>query len=171
MKRMFELSHYLLYMIMMGCASSQVSPSSSSSSYAEDLSYLHPVYSEESEAPKNINSDNNKAKAPYTEPKFAANQSLHAVLDSIDRINLTRKLVDGFTIQVYAGQKREDALNTKRTMDQNLPELKAEMTYVQPTFRIKAGKYYTQLDAQKDYVAVKRYFPNAILVPDKIAIN
>ena len=158
-------------MIMFFCASSLVSPSYSASGYSEDLSYLHPAYNEEEKPTNTVVDNNTNKKEIYTEPKFAVNQSLHAVLDSIDRINLTRKLVDGFTIQVYAGQKREDALNTKRTMDQNLPELKAEMTYVQPTFRIKAGKYYTQLDAQKDYVAVKRFFPNAILVPDKIAIQ
>lgn len=170
MKRMFELSHYLVYMIMMGCASSQVSTSTTSARYTEDLSYLRPSFTETKKDPE-INPNEHLTKPVYQEPRYAVNEQLHEVLDSIDRINLSKKLVDGFTIQIYAGQKREDALNTKRTMDLALPELKAEMTYVQPTFRIKAGKYYTQLDAQKDYVAVKRHFPNAILVPDKIAVQ
>lgn len=170
MKRMFELSHYLIYMVMMGCASSQVSTSTTSDRYSEDLSYLRPTFEVAKQNPETEPTEN-KAKTVYQEARYTVNEQLHEVLDSIDRINLSKNLVDGFTIQIYAGQKREDALNTKRTMDLALPELKAEMTYVQPTFRIKAGKYYTQLDAQKDYVAVKRHFPNAILVPDKIAVT
>ena len=170
MKRMFELSHYLVYIIMMGCASSQVSTSTTSARYTEDLSYLRPSFEEAKQNPETYPSEN-KTKPVYQEPRYAVNEQLHEVLDSIDRINLSKKVVDGFTIQIYAGQKKEDALNTKRTIDSVLPEFKAEMTYVQPTFRIKAGKYYTQLDAQKDYVAVKRHFPNAILVPDKIAVT
>jgi hypothetical protein len=170
MKRMFELSHYLIYMIMMGCSTSQLSTPTTSARHTEDLSYLRPTF-EEVKKDQQVNSNDNKIKPAYQEPHYTVNEELHEVLDSIDRINLSKKVVDGFTIQIYAGQKREDALNTKRTMDLALPELKAEMTYVQPTFRIKAGKYYTQLDAQKDYVAVKRHFPNAILVPDKISVQ
>ncbi|NBP70245.1 MAG: hypothetical protein EBU52_16065 [Cytophagia bacterium] len=170
MKRMFELSHYLVYMIMMGCSTSQVSTSTTSARYTEDLSYLRPTFEEVKQDPQ-VNSNDTKVKPAYQEPRYAVNEQLHEVLDSIDRINLNKKVVDGFTIQIYAGQKKEDALNTKRTIDSVLPEFKAEMTYVQPTFRIKAGKYYTQLDAQKDYVAVKRHFPNAILVPDKIPVQ
>jgi hypothetical protein len=167
MKKMFELSHYVVYMLLASCASTQTTSNTSSSAYSEDLSYLHPVF----EAPVNdpitqINPE--KRRTEYVEPKFTVNESLHSVLDSIDRINLNRRLIDGFSIQIYSGQKREEALNAKRTIDQYLPEMNAQMLYLQPTFRIKAGKYYTQLDAQKDYVAVKRYFPNAILIPDKI---
>jgi hypothetical protein len=168
MKKMFALPVYLVYALLTGCASSPPT-STSSKGYSEDLSALRPVFevpAQETKAPTEDIKRN-----VTVEPTHTVNKPLHAVLDSIDRINLLRKSVDGFTIQVYSGQKREDALNAKRTIDQALPELKAEMVYIQPTFRIKAGKYFTQLDAQKDYVAVKRFFPNAILVPDKIAIN
>lgn len=167
---MMELSTYLLYMLLAGCATTQSASTSSSSAYSEDLSHLHPVF-EEPVTPQTDLATEEKKHAEYIEPKFAVNQQLHAILDSIDRINLTRKLIDGYTIQIYSGQKRDEALNSKRTIDQALPELKAEMIYVQPTFRIKAGKYFTQLDAQKDFVAVKRFFPNAILIPAKISVD
>jgi len=165
---MFELSHYVIYMLLVSCASTQTT--SSTSAYSEDLSYLHPIF-EETLNDQPTQTIQEKKKSEYVEPKFTVNKSLRAVLDSIDQINLSRKVLDGFCIQIYSGQKREDALNTKRTMDQYMPEMDAEMVYTQPTFRIKAGKYYTQLDAQKDFVEVKRYFPNAILIPDKIAFD
>lgn len=170
MKKMFELSHYIVYMVMIGCASTQSTSTTSSTKYSEDLAQLRPSF-EEGASTTDKPITETPAKKEYVEPRYAINKQLHSVLDSIDRINLSRKLIDGFTIQIYSGQKKEDALSTKRTIDQAMPELNAEMTYVQPTFRIKAGRYYTQLDAQKDYVAIKRYFPSAILVPDKIAVQ
>jgi hypothetical protein len=170
MKKMFNLSHYVVYMLMASCASTQTTNSTSSFTYSEDLSHLHPVFEEPVNEPV-IKPNTEKRRTDYVEPKYSVNELLHTVLDSIDRINLNRRLIDGFSIQIYSGQKREEALNTKRTMDLHLPEMNAQMVYVQPTFRIKAGKYYTQLDAQKEYVAVKRYFPNAILIPDKISFD
>jgi hypothetical protein len=170
MKKMIHLSDYLVYILLASCASTQNTSTTSSDRYSEDLSHLRPVF-EEAAASAVVQPQEEQRKTTYVEPQFSVNKQLHTILDSIDRINAARKYVDGFTIQVYSGQKREDALTSKRTMDLALPELRAEMTYVQPTFRIKAGKYYTQLDAQKDFVEVKRYFPNAILIPDKFMIN
>lgn len=162
------MSHYLIYAIMMGCTSTQSTTSTSQGEkYSEDLSHVRPVFPQP-EIPVLVE-EKTPTKKDYVEARFAVTPTLNTLLDSIDRINLMRKSVDGFTIQVYSGQKKEDALNAKRTIDQALPELNAEMVYLQPTFRIKAGKYYTQLEAQKDFVAVKRLFPDAILVPDKIS--
>lgn len=161
---MLHLPSYIIYFLIAGCATTQPSGTSSSSAYSEDLSALRPVFQEEKQQPA-ITEEPKKRE--NIAPKFTVNEQLHSVLDSIDSINISRNYIEGFTIQIYSGQKREDALSTKKTIDQALPELKAEMVYVQPTFRIKAGKYFTQLDAQKDYVSVKRFFPNAILVPDK----
>jgi septal ring-binding cell division protein DamX len=96
---------------------------------------------------------------------------LDAVLDSIDRINLNKKFIEGFTIQVYSGMKREDALNVKKQLLTTLPEFESELQYSQPNYRVKMGKYYSRLEAEKDYQLVKRFFKAAILVPDKIAVN
>lgn len=165
---MFHLSSYIIYMLVAaGCATTQTS-TTSTATYSEDLAVHRPVF-EEPKAQATTAED--PVKKDNVEPKFTVNESLHIVLDSIDSFNIARRYIEGFTIQIYSGQKKEDALNTKKNMDQALPELKAEMTYVQPTFRIKAGKYYTQLDAQKDYASVKRFFPNAILVPEKFPVK
>jgi hypothetical protein len=167
MKRASSIVFFFVCLLIASCKTTTPNTVARNDGYTEDLASLRPVF-EIPEEPIKPATELPKKKE-LVEAKHTVNVPLHAVLDSIDRINLLRKSVDGFTIQVYSGQKREDALNAKRTIDQALPELKAEMLYIQPTFRIKAGKYYTQLDAQKDFVAVKRFFPNAILVPDKIA--
>lgn len=105
------------------------------------------------------------------EPKYAVNKKIDPVLDSIDRYYLAKEFIDGFTIQIYAGMKREDALNAKKNLAQTLPEINSEVEYAQPNFRVKAGKYFTRIDAQKDYLSIKKYFPTAIVIPDKVPIR
>jgi len=160
---------------LVGCASPKsttVSTSSQSPGYSEDLSVWRP----KTETPMgntatNTNVSNAPKQTQNVEPKYAVNKKLDTVLDSIDRYHKARQFMDGFTIQIYAGLKREDALNAKKNLANSLPDLPSEVEYAQPNFRVKVGKYYTRIDAQRDYVAVKKYFPTAIVIPDKVAIN
>jgi PBP1b-binding outer membrane lipoprotein LpoB len=99
------------------------------------------------------------------------NSKVDAVLDSIDRFNLMRRSVDGYTIQIYSGQNREEAMNTKRKMTTDIPELTANLQYQQPKFRVTVGKYYSKLEAYQDLSRLRRSFSSAILVPEKIAIR
>src|SRR5689334_15249339 len=96
-------------------------------------------------------------------PVLTVNAKVDAVLDSIDRLNSLRKFVPGFTIQIYSGQNREDANNAKKKLS-DVVDMKADLQYVQPKFRVKVGAYFTALEAQKDLTFLKRFFPNAILV-------
>jgi len=103
--------------------------------------------------------------------KKTVNAKVDAVLDSIDRFNLTRRSVDGFTIQIYSGQDREEAMNTKKKMTNTLPDLTANLQYQQPKFRVTVGKYYSKLEAFQDLSKLRTAFPAAILVPEKIPIR
>jgi len=160
-------------LLLISCAGPKKTTTSTTAAgtkYSEDLSLYRPKV----EAPPSKDAptqDNTRKQTPYVEAKYSVNKKLDAVLDSIDRINLQRNFIDGFTIQVYSGLKREDALNTKKELTSTLPDLQSEVQYSQPNFRVKVGKYFNRLDAQKDYVDVKRYFPTAIIIPDKVAIN
>src|SRR5690606_34665609 len=98
-------------------------------------------------------------------------EQVDMILDSIYAENIRRAFVDGYTIQVYSGIRREDALEVKKKMTQSLPELESDVQYRQPNFRVRTGKYLSRLEAQKDYLAVRRYFPNAIVIPDRIEIQ
>ena len=159
--------------LLIGCAGSKTTTKSTTTTgtkYSEDLSVYRPK-PEAAPAKTAPAQDNTKKQTPYVEAKYSVNKKLDAVLDSIDRINLQRNFIDGFTIQVYSGLKREDALTTKKELTSNLPDLESEVQYSQPNFRVKVGKYFSRLDAQKDYVDVKHYFPTAIIIPDKVPIN
>ncbi len=99
------------------------------------------------------------------------NEKVDIVLDSIDRFNLMRRSVDGYTIQIYSGQNREEAMNTKKKIATEIPELTANLQYQQPKFRVTVGKYYSKLEAYQDLTKLRKSFSSAILVPEKIVIR
>ena len=160
----------IMYLMMMAsCATQQqASTSTSAGTYSEDLSVWRPTY----EIPRDsaVEPVPGRKEKPFVEPRNTVNKQLDAVLDSIDRINLTRKYVDGFTIQLYTGLNREEALDTKKKFSIELPDLESEVIYAQPNFKVKTGNYFTRMEAQKDFIAIKKIFSNAIIIPDRIKI-
>lgn len=174
MKYMIRGFAFILTVVVMAACSSTVSTTTSSSSggYSEDLSILRPKTTLPSDTNKvsgtNSTGHNNTV---YLEPRHTVNAQLDAVLDSIDRINLANGMVDGFTIQLYSGKQQEEALNVKKQIAQAMPDMNADIQFSQPNFRVRAGKYINRLEAQKDYMMVKRLFPNAILIPERISIK
>jgi hypothetical protein len=158
-------------LIIVGCKPAQKTQTSQTGKYSEDLSHLRPTVSEQTENTTTSDNTKKEPKVFVEKPLFTVNKQLDAVLDSIDQINLTRKFIEGYTIQIYSGTKREDAMNAKKQLTTVIPQLESELQYVQPNFRVKTGKYFTLLEAEKDYEKVRQYFQTAIVVPDKIAIN
>ena len=172
MIRILLYSLLVAFFVLEGCKPVQKTTSGTQGGkYNEDLSSLRPKTEEVVDIDTAGNSNTTRDPKAYMEPRFTVNTQLDTVLDSIDRINLTRRFIEGFTIQIYSGQKREDALSVKKDMTMNLPDMEAEVQYLQPNFRVKTGRYLNRLEAQKDYETIKRFFPNAIIIPDKISLN
>jgi len=96
---------------------------------------------------------------------------VNEVLDSIYRFNRTKMFVDGFTIQIYSGLKKEDAMNAKKKMVEEVVDLPSELRYQQPKWHVKTGSYFSRLEAQRDLHRLKRIFPAAILVPEKVVLR
>jgi len=161
---------FVLALLIVGCKPAQQTQTSQTEKYSEDLSMLRPKVDDKTEVTPG-EEKNTKEPKVYVEPTFTVNKQLDTLLDSIDRINLTRKFIEGYTIQIYSGMKREDAMNAKKQLTLAIPQLESELQYMQPNFRVKTGKYFTPLEAEKDYEQIRHFFPTAIVVPDKIAIN
>ncbi len=155
-----------LLSLLAGCASQQISDKP----YHENLASLRPTVTVPIDTPRKDNSISKNQVAPIT-PTQTVNAKVDAVLDSIDRYNLVKRFVDGYTIQIYSGQNREDAMNTKKKMSTEISDLAANLQYQQPKFTVTVGRYYTKLEAQKDLVQIRKSFTSAILVPEKIAIR
>jgi hypothetical protein len=165
------LSVLCIVLLVASCKPARQTQTTQDGKYSEDLSALRPKIEEQTTSTTVTPETTKRDPKAYVEPTHTVNKQLDAVLDSIDRIHLTRKFIEGYTIQVYSGLKREDALNAKKVLTTSIPKLESELQYVQPNFRVKIGKYFTRLEAEKDYQRVKDFFPAAIVVPDKIAIN
>jgi hypothetical protein len=166
-----------LGLLIAGCATQKKTStvSTGGGKYTEDLSVYRPkpdqVPTTTATGTTTTPTPDTRKSTAYVEPKYAVNKKVDVVLDSIDRYNLQGKSIDGFTIQIYSGLKREEALNAKKTLTSALPDLEADVQYAQPNFRVKVGKYISRLDAQKDFTEVKKRFPTAIIIPDRVAIN
>lgn len=163
---------FSVVLLVVGCKTTQMSSAAttSGSRYTEDLSSLRPKTEvlKDSVIDKSVAAEEKTTE--YVEPVYTVNEKLNAVLDSIDQQNLARKFVEGFTIQVYSG-RREEALNARRQLSSLMPDISSEVQFTEPIFRVKAGKYYNWLDAQRDFSEIKKHFRSAIIIPDKIAIN
>jgi hypothetical protein len=138
--------------------------------YHEDLSKLRPKF----ELPEDIKVKKDTVIERNPElitPTKTVNTKVDAILDSLDLFNMMHKYIDGYTIQIYSGQKREEAMNSKKKMQEEVPELIANLQYQQPKFRVTVGKYFSKLEAQRDLLTLRRRFSAAILVPEKILIK
>lgn len=159
-------------LMLMSCAAPKKATTTTQvSRYSEDLSVWRPKPETTAATVAPTIAEDGRKQTVFVEPKYAVNKKLDPILDSINKTNVQRNFVDGFTIQVYSGSKKEDALNAKKELSSYLPELQSEVQYAQPNFRVKVGKYFNRMDAQKDYVDVRRHFPTAIVIPDKVSIK
>lgn len=174
-------SYYFLFagiLALQSCAPG-TSPTTGSTSpgkeYQEDLSVWREEFALKDSSQNSTTDKNNPAnpvqRTEYVEAKFAVNEQVDAVLDSIAEVNLLNNHVDGYTIQIYSGVKREDALNAKKEMALQIPDLEEDIQYAQPNFRVRVGKYFDRFDAQRDYMTIKKHFPNAIIIPERIPIK
>src|SRR6478609_8980952 len=137
--------------------------------YHEDLSKLRPKFEQTDVKP--TKDTTREVQVVAVAPTKTVNAKVDVVLDSLDMFNLMRKYIDGYTIQIYSGQKREEAMNTKKKMQEEVPELIANLQYQQPKFRVTVGKYFSELEAQKDLLTLRKKFSAAILVPEAIPIK
>lgn len=104
-------------------------------------------------------------------PEHAVTEEVNEVLDSIARFNKERLFVDGYTIQIYSGLKRDEAMNAKKKVMDIYKEVVTDIHYQQPKWSLKTGSYYTRLEAQRDLRKLKQIFPTAILVPEKVPLK
>ena len=158
--------------MQVACVAQQTAGISSTETYQEDLR-MERIHFEEAKKSDSSKSNAVEHKQNYQDvpATYAVNTKVNSVLDSLDKLNQFRKFIDGYTIQIYSGQNREEAITARSKMVTEANDLTSNLQYTQPKFRVTAGQYYSRLEAQKDLMRVKKIFPNAILVPEKISIR
>lgn len=161
----------VLIVFAASCASTTGTTTSQRGKYSEDLSGLRfrpdslPQQNEIKDTPVVKNSD----RIPV-EPRYTVNAELNKLIDSVDLMNKARREIDGYSILVFSGSGRENALKAKRDFDLAFPDFTSQLSYSQPNFRVTTGRYLSRLEAQKDFHLIESKFRNAIVIPEKIPI-
>ena len=74
----------------------------------------------------------------------------------------------GFRVQIDFGQEQNALKKTRSDFSGKYPNVTTYLTYKQPYFRISVGDFRTRLDAVRFLKAVKKDYPAAFVVADRI---
>lgn len=98
-------------------------------------------------------------------------EKLNVLLDTIRQRNFDSGELEGFTILVYSGTNETEAGRVRNRLYDIVPDLEARVRYSLPTYFVKIGRFYQQIEAQPLYLEVRKYYPDATVVPDKFPIE
>ena len=131
--------------------------------YFEDLSFLR-------DSPeKAANNFDNRNEASFTE-ESEFNKELENIFITYEN-KPKDKYLNGYTIQIFSGLEREKADSIFFTADSIYSELDIYTLYDQPNYRVKVGKYFYRINANKTLNKLINDFSEAIIVPERIKIN
>lgn len=163
----------LLTILLVHCKSVSTSTSKSSpKAHEEDLTVYRPDFGTKPENRDSLMLEDtamvNEELSELIEPAHHINIHLDSILDSIALADQTQSYFRGYTILLYSGNSREQATLTRgKAMQMNL-EHEPDIVYTQPNWKVKIGQFYNKFDAQPLFADLKKKFPNAIIVPDRI---
>ncbi len=85
----------------------------------------------------------------------------------VDIYKETNKNSGYYQIQVGFGSN-EYAQNLKSKIEIDFPGWFSKIDFKQPTYRVRLGKFKTKIEAQRKLIKVRKKYPNAFLLPQKI---
>lgn len=170
------VSYFFLYLVMSGMASCVSSSSGvkSSRGYSEDLSGYRIDYeagTEENTTGEELNLTEPGELTGNITPTHDITGALNDTLEKIAENNKENNVISGYTILVYLGSSRETASEAKDRVYRVLPDSRPQIQYIQPSYKVKVGKFLQRLEAQKTFSMLKEEFPNALIIPEKIEIQ
>lgn len=163
--------YFLVLIVVVACSPGAVPTASDAERYKEDISYLRPTYAKTVDSVDTVSTSKNEHLEEAIEAKFDITEELNTILDSIDVIRKDKRFVDGFTIQVYSGYDSEEATKARGKVYSILENSRPSLKFEEPNFKVKVGKYYSRLEAQRDYALIKEKFSSALIIPQRIYIQ
>jgi len=83
-----------------------------------------------------------------------------------------RRFVQGFRILIISTNDRAKANDAKIKVYEFFPELKSYFSYQSPYFKLKAGNFKDQKDAESYLKKIQVYFPTGVyIIRDMIEVN
>ncbi|QRR02683.1 SPOR domain-containing protein [Dyadobacter sandarakinus] len=175
LEKKFLWALHLGVIILSGC-SRKAAVSSLGSDYNENLSavrprfeYVEPVVGKKSEAP--AAPVNKPAPAANLDKPLYINKKLDTALDTMARQNKAIRYINGFRIQIYVGNVRQEAEGAKTYVYQFFPDLNPYISYSQPTYRVKVGDFIYRSDAEQYLELIRDQYSSAVILPDRVDIK
>lgn len=174
LKKKFLWALQLSIILITGCSKKSVV--SSGSEYREDLSsvrpryeYVEPAIVTRPETPTPTK-NNNAPKTNVDKPLYV-NRKLETVLDTLAKQNRSIRYINGFRIQIYVGNVRQEADGAKSYVYQSFPDLNPYVSYSQPTYRVKVGDFMYRSDAEQYLDLIREQYSSAVILADRVDIK
>ncbi|MCO6358933.1 hypothetical protein [Roseivirga pacifica] len=159
-------------LLAVGCAGPSV-PQKTTTTKA-DLNYSDDLKKYRPEVTVNTTQVTATEKVIDNEPlqtSFDLKDELQAVIDTMVVRNDTIREYSGYTILVYSGNNEIEAGRVRNRLFDIVPELEAKFSYKLPTYFVKVGEFFQQVEAQPLYRKIREHYPTASIVPDKFSIE
>lgn len=84
---------------------------------------------------------------------------------------ITKKMVNGYQLQVLNTIDRNEALNAKSLLLTKYPQQKTFLMFQSPYYKIRFGNFLTQTEAVNYQKKIKSHFTNVFVIPAKFEIK
>lgn len=93
---------------------------------------------------------------------------LDSLIQKHKDVNQQVSIYDGFRIQIFSGNNRNNAEELKTDFFKRFPNIGSYLIYQQPYFKLRVGDFRNRFEAQELYYQLLDAYGQAIIVPDKI---
>jgi SPOR domain len=138
--------------------------------YSEDLSVFLPEYKTEKIPDRPVIDEKTNIPSSSVEIK-SQNEEVEKILVKLAEYNKKIANGNGYRIQVYTGNNKQDFENAKNFIYQNFSDYEVYETYSQPTYRLKMGDFINAKEAENILNEVKNRYESARLITEKINIK
>ncbi|ADY29678.1 MULTISPECIES: SPOR domain-containing protein [Cellulophaga] len=91
-------------------------------------------------------------------------EGLEKLLNLYAENNKTSKY---YTIQIHSSQSPSKANSEKNEAEQNFKNWYSEISFYEPNYKVRIGKFNTKFEAQQKLIEVQKKYPNAFLIADQ----
>jgi hypothetical protein len=105
---------------------------------------------------------------PFGRVEVVADPRLEKMEQSFIKTNKRDQTNDGFRIQVAQTNERAGILKLHSDLTKKYPDIKWYVEFQQPYFRLRAGDYHNRFEALGTVAMLRKEFPNAYLVADRV---
>lgn len=98
------------------------------------------------------------------------NERANLLVEKHKKINVLKRTMPGYRIQIYFGDQRQQAFILKSAFQTVYPETPAYVVYQQPHFKVRVGDFKTRLEAMGFLIKMEGAFEQAFIVQDEVKL-